>query len=250
MLADVAEEVEHARSAAVQSALSTSVAWRGPGSKSSEPLELRLDAGDVVVERLAVEQVALLAAAARVADHAGGAAGQRERAVAGQLEAAQRELPDQVPDVQAVGGRVEADVDADRAARPAAAARNSRSVESWMRPRASRSAIRSMRRHRVPDGRAGAVPSVTVRQMADDELAVEAPCGDAPPLFADFARSVERRAPLYAALASGDRRDDALAGLLLAAPAAQRQPVLLFACVHSIAARTTRRPRSPRGTRT
>ncbi len=62
--------------------------------------------------------------------------------------------------------------------------------------------------------------------MADDELAV---CRQR---FADFARSVERSAPLYAELASGVAADDHLTGLLLAAPVAQRQPVLLFACVH------------------
>ena len=59
--------------------------------------------------------------AARVADHAGRAAGQRERPVAGELEAAQPELAHQVADVQRVGGRIEADVDADRSARRGAA---------------------------------------------------------------------------------------------------------------------------------
>ena len=62
--------------------------------------------------------------------------------------------------------------------------------------------------------------------MADDDLAV---CRQR---FADFARSVERSAPLYADLASGVAADGHLTGLLLAAPTAQRQPVLLFACVH------------------
>ena len=63
---------------------------------------------------VAVEQVALLAAPAGVADHPGGAAGERERPVAGELEAAQRELAHEVAGVQRVGGRVEADVDPDR----------------------------------------------------------------------------------------------------------------------------------------
>ena len=66
------------------------------------------------VERLPVEQVALLAASSGVADHARRAAGQREGPVAGELEAAQGELAEQVADVQAVGRRIEADVDADR----------------------------------------------------------------------------------------------------------------------------------------
>jgi hypothetical protein len=62
--------------------------------------------------------------------------------------------------------------------------------------------------------------------MADDQLAV---CRQR---FADFARSVERSAPLYAALSAGVAADERLPGLLLSAPVAQRQPVLLFACVH------------------
>ena len=45
----------------------------------------------------------------------GGAAGERDRVVAGELEAAQHDLADQVADVEPVGRRVEADVDADRA---------------------------------------------------------------------------------------------------------------------------------------
>ena len=40
-------------------------------------------------------------------------AGQRERAVPGELEAAQEQLADEVADVQRVGGGVEADVDPD-----------------------------------------------------------------------------------------------------------------------------------------
>ena len=76
-----------------------------------------LIARDVVAKGVAVEQVALLAAAAGVADHAGGAAGQRERTVPGQLEPAQPELAHEVADVQGVGRRVEPDVDPDRPCR-------------------------------------------------------------------------------------------------------------------------------------
>ena len=46
-----------------------------------------------------VEQVALLGAAAGIADHAGGAAGQRERPVAGAWKRRSVQLADQVPDV-------------------------------------------------------------------------------------------------------------------------------------------------------
>jgi hypothetical protein len=53
-------------------------------------------------------------------------------------------------------------------------------------------------------------------------------------MFADFARTTRARAPLYSRMASGIAEDEPLAGLLLRAPAAQRQPVLLFACVHDL----------------
>jgi hypothetical protein len=53
-------------------------------------------------------------------------------------------------------------------------------------------------------------------------------------MFADFARTTASRAPLYARMATGIADDEALAGLLLRAPAAQRQPVLLFACIHDL----------------
>ena len=42
------------------------------------------------------------------------------------------------------------------------------------------------------------------------------------------------RAPLYHRLATGIAADPELAGLLLSAPPMQRQPVLLFACVHDL----------------
>lgn len=51
-------------------------------------------------------------------------------------------------------------------------------------------------------------------------------------MFGDFARHSGPTAPLYGELADGIAADAGLAGLLLAAPPVQRQPVLLFACVH------------------
>ena len=66
-------------------------------------------------QRRLVEEVALLAAPAGVADHAGGAAGEGDRPVAGVGEAAQHEQADEVADVQAVGGRVAPVVERDRA---------------------------------------------------------------------------------------------------------------------------------------
>jgi hypothetical protein len=53
-------------------------------------------------------------------------------------------------------------------------------------------------------------------------------------LFAEFARTASPRAPLYHRLATGIAADPELAGLLLSAPPMQRQPVLLFACVHDL----------------
>src|SRR5262245_12005660 len=53
-------------------------------------------------------------------------------------------------------------------------------------------------------------------------------------MFADFALTTQSRAPLYSRMASGIAQDVQLAGLLLRSPAAQRQPVLLFACVHDL----------------
>ncbi len=70
-----------------------------------------LIAADVVVERVVVEQVAFVGPAARVADHAGRSAGQCDRSMTGILEATQHDQPDQVADVQAVGGRIAAVVD-------------------------------------------------------------------------------------------------------------------------------------------
>jgi len=52
--------------------------------------------------------------------------------------------------------------------------------------------------------------------------------------FADFAVATARRAPLYATLSASIAADDEIAGLLTAAPPTQRQPVLLFACVHAL----------------
>ncbi len=53
-------------------------------------------------------------------------------------------------------------------------------------------------------------------------------------MFADFARSTARRAPLYTRLSEGLAAEPDLAGLLLHAPTQQRQPVLFFACVHAL----------------
>ena len=98
------------RTSPVQSRLSTSSPPSAP-VEVDDPADLGLDGGDVAREGLVVEQVALLGAPARVADHAGGPAGQGDRPVAGVLEAPQHQQADEVADVQAVGGRVAAVVE-------------------------------------------------------------------------------------------------------------------------------------------
>lgn len=52
-------------------------------------------------------------------------------------------------------------------------------------------------------------------------------------MFVEFAATTASRAPLYARLSAGIAEDPGLTALLLAAPPTQRQPVLLFACVHA-----------------
>ena len=62
-------------------------------------------------------------------------------------------------------------------------------------------------------------------------------------MFAEFARTASPRAPLYQTLAAGIATDPELAGLLLHAPPQQRQPVLLFACIHDLLLRV--QPEAP-----
>ena len=102
---------------ASQSALLTIRAALRRRVEIEESLELRADAGDVRLDLLGDEQHALLRLAARIADHAGAAADQRDRRMAGALQARQRHHRQQRPDVQARGGRIEADVGRDALAR-------------------------------------------------------------------------------------------------------------------------------------
>lgn len=53
-------------------------------------------------------------------------------------------------------------------------------------------------------------------------------------MFVDFATTTASRAPLYSELARGIAADAELSGTLGHAPPTQRQPVLLFACVHAL----------------
>ena len=110
VLPDVAEEVEQAdRRGPVEV-----VDERPAAVVTQDPVDLVLDGGDVRSQGGLVEQVALVGPAAGVAHHAGGTAGEGHRPVPGVGEATQHEEPDEVPDMQAVGGRVDAVVERDR----------------------------------------------------------------------------------------------------------------------------------------
>jgi hypothetical protein len=80
-----------------------------------DPRHLSRDGGHVGRQRGLVEQVALLRAARGVADHAGGATGEGDGAVAGVLEPPQDQQADEVPDVQARRRGIAAVVEGDGA---------------------------------------------------------------------------------------------------------------------------------------
>ena len=113
VLADIAKELQHRHRCRPLGVVDQGrrVALR---AEVQEALQLRLDRGDVVVEFLACEQVALLGAAARVAHHAGSAPGQGEHPMTGVLETTETDLTEEMSDVQRISRRIEADVDADR----------------------------------------------------------------------------------------------------------------------------------------
>lgn len=79
--------------------------------KVEEAAELSFDAGDVFIELLDGEEVALFAFAAGVADHASGAAHQSNGAVAGFLKAAKEHDGEKGTDVETVAGGIEAGVE-------------------------------------------------------------------------------------------------------------------------------------------
>ena len=81
-----------------------------PAVEVEEVGELRLDGREVFGHLLERQQIALLALSRRVADQAGSGARDRDRPVPEALHPRQPHQRDQVSDVKAVGGRVEADV--------------------------------------------------------------------------------------------------------------------------------------------
>ena len=92
----------------------TSTAELRAAIEIEEPPQLRLHAGDVRLERFDREQLAFFALAARVADHAGGAADDGDRPMPGLLKPPQDHQRHQMADVQAVGRRIEAGIDRSR----------------------------------------------------------------------------------------------------------------------------------------
>ena len=115
VLADVAEELEHRdglRPLPVVDERTRSVG--APGVEVDDPSELFLDPRDVVVQRVLVEQVAFVGPTGGVPDHARGATGECDGPVTGVLEPPQHDQPDEVADVEAVGGGIAPVVDPDR----------------------------------------------------------------------------------------------------------------------------------------
>jgi hypothetical protein len=74
--------------------------------RPAEPGQLLGDAREVAGEGVGVEQVPLVGAPARVADHPRRTTGQGDRVVAGVAEAPEHQDADEVADVEAVGGGV------------------------------------------------------------------------------------------------------------------------------------------------
>ncbi len=87
------------------------------GREVEEALELLADTGDVRIELVVAEQIALDALAGRVADHAGRSADEHDRLVTRALQSRLHDQRHEVADVQARGGRVVAAVEGDRAFR-------------------------------------------------------------------------------------------------------------------------------------
>ena len=108
MLADVAEELEHGDRLGPVTVVDQ---FAAAVVEVDDPSQLFLDRCNVVVQRVVVEQVALVGPAARITDHPGCAARESDRSVTSVLEPTQHDQPDQVADVEAVGGGVAAVVD-------------------------------------------------------------------------------------------------------------------------------------------
>ena len=91
----------------------------GARAEVEQTLQLQLDAAHVVSKRVEVEQVPLVAAPGGITHHPGRTAGEWERLVTRQLEAAQEQLADEVTHVERVGGGIEPHVERHRSLREA-----------------------------------------------------------------------------------------------------------------------------------
>ena len=110
MLADVADKVEEGELAHPVVVVDEDGGVGGGAVEVEELAELLADALLVVTEGVGVEEVAFLRFAGGVADHAGGAAEQHDGAVAALLQVLEHHHTHEVPDMEGVGGRVNADV--------------------------------------------------------------------------------------------------------------------------------------------
>ena len=115
MLADVADEIDEGVVLHPVVVVHEFGLVGGVGVKVQETGELRLDAGDVVIQGGLVQEIPFGRLHRRVADHAGGAAHEGEGLVAAALEMLQDHHADEVADMQGVGRRVDAYVGSRRA---------------------------------------------------------------------------------------------------------------------------------------
>src|SRR5690606_8783239 len=89
----------------------------GAGVEVEEAAELFLHPGDVVLEALGGEELALDGSSAGIANQSGRAAGECERTVARQLKAAKAEKRNEIADMETVSGRIETGIKSDGTAR-------------------------------------------------------------------------------------------------------------------------------------
>ena len=113
MLPDVAQELdvaEPAQPVCVVEEKGASLA----AVEIEEPGYLRADGLDVVVQLVFREQVPLVAFPRGVADHAGPAAGDGDRTMAGVLETPKRHQPDEMSDVKRRRAGIDPEIEGDR----------------------------------------------------------------------------------------------------------------------------------------
>jgi hypothetical protein len=108
VLADVTEELEVADAAHPVAVVDDMHPLPG---RFEDPADLPLHAGDVGGQFCRREEVAFLAASARISDHPGRATDERHRLMSGGGHTTEEDQRHEMPDVEAVGGGVEPGVD-------------------------------------------------------------------------------------------------------------------------------------------